>query len=1194
MVKTLKFLFSLLFVVGLFNIGEATHLVGGSMSYTYVGQKANGNREYRVSIKMYRDCAASSVIFDDVIGVAVYNNNPSRSFYSEFNFSKIEEKSVDPPNGTNCPAIDEVCLREAFYERIIELPPSAVGYHLYFYRCCRNSQMNIFDDEGQTYYAFIPPSSVINSSPRFIGVPAPFICVNDTTEYLNMTVDPDGDSLVYRLVHPWAGGDAQFPTMDIPPANLPNPIPTVQYRFGHNTNIPFGSNGFAGIDRDNGLTTYFAPREGRYAIAIEVSEFRNGILISTVRLDVQMIVIRCTPNRTPVISSVSGFNHEVTVGQQICFDIGASDFDNPGQDVTISGSGEIFTGEGGWVGPTATFSTSTGNRTVTSKFCWTPSCDQVSETPYVFAIEALDKGCPPKRKIENFRIKVNPFGGLLNPTGPLVICQSDLPVTYNAGGLNNSKFRWTSTGGTLLNADDSASTLNVIWNTPGNYTITVIESNPIGCQSAPKSLNIRVVAKPNTPNISGPDTVCEFDVNEIYQVPASPGSSYFWFANGASINGSNTGNSVNVSFPGVGNAELNVYEINAEGCIGDTSIFPVSIITATPSQIEGSPSVCPNSKLVEYRVVENFGSTYFWVIEGGTLITGANTANIRVNWGEEGLGMVKVVEFNRFGCLGDTVYFPVDKTYELKTNLTEGPDTVCEFTNAVRYSVINTNGVTYYWSAIGGTIISNPSLNSILVNWGPAGQGALSVYEESYDSINNKFCTSLPVIIDIYIAPYPTQDQIIGDFDFCQFETQTFRVNGFNGSTYIWEINGNTSGIDGQGTNSINFTFNTPGTFNLRVKETTLAGCEGEWIDTLIFVRPKPTANTIIGDAVVCFPNLDSNLYRVNGFVNSTYSWTINGGTIIENNNDNILVNWSGQQLNNLSVFEVSEFGCIGDTLELEIFIDQPSIEIDYISVGFPDDRIEIFWNLINAPRYNSNFIIEFREAGSSGSWRQAGQVNGTQNSFVHNRLNTDLNPFEYRVRGFDLCGQEIISDVHININIKGQKTDEGYEVVINWSDYSGWANIDRYEIWRAQGFETELKFEMLASGNTETFIDGLSTFKQVYRIKAYRTGDQQETWSNDIVFTFDPLLWVPNAFTPNADRANPFFTVKGGSIKRYSIEIYDRWGGKVFESDDLNKHWDGNLNGMPVPEGVYVYVIRYAGFDDNTKLKKGNITLIR
>ena len=147
------------------------------------------------------------------------------------------------------PILAKACLKQGVYEVNITLPNSTTGYHLKWERCCRNTQTNLIDDngtpfQGQTYYGYIPPSAIQNSSPSFLDMPVPFICAGDTTTIRNRVIDLDGDSLSYRLVTPWQGGQANW--VDV--LNCPDPMAafdTVQYVAGYSPKKPFGNGGYA-------------------------------------------------------------------------------------------------------------------------------------------------------------------------------------------------------------------------------------------------------------------------------------------------------------------------------------------------------------------------------------------------------------------------------------------------------------------------------------------------------------------------------------------------------------------------------------------------------------------------------------------------------------------------------------------------------------------------------------------------------------------------------------------------------------------------------------------------------------------------------------------------------------------------------------------------------------------------------------
>ena len=90
----------------------------------------------------------------------------------------------------------------------------------------------------------------------------------------------------------------------------------------------------------------------------------------------------------------------------------------------------------------------------------------------------------------------------------------------------------------------------------------------------------------------------------------------------------------------------------------------------------------------------------------------------------------------------------------------------------------------------------------------------------------------------------------------------------------------------------------------------------------------------------------------------------------------------------------------------------------------------------------------------------------------------------------------------------------------------------------------------------------------------------------------------IPNVFTPNGDGVNDYFyprqyLTKG--LSAFSMTIYNRWGEQIFQSTSINgRGWDGKLNGMDQPEGVYVYIIDAVFVDGNKEHQQGNITLMR
>lgn len=87
---------------------------------------------------------------------------------------------------------------------------------------------------------------------------------------------------------------------------------------------------------------------------------------------------------------------------------------------------------------------------------------------------------------------------------------------------------------------------------------------------------------------------------------------------------------------------------------------------------------------------------------------------------------------------------------------------------------------------------------------------------------------------------------------------------------------------------------------------------------------------------------------------------------------------------------------------------------------------------------------------------------------------------------------------------------------------------------------------------------------------------------------------YIPNVFTPNGDSLNDGFYIDYKNVNSFKIEIYSRWGERVFESNSPSFIWRGDYNGQLVPSGVYFYIISSQSGIGRTNNTSGTITLIR
>lgn len=108
----------------------------------------------------------------------------------------------------------------------------------------------------------------------------------------------------------------------------------------------------------------------------------------------------------------------------------------------------------------------------------------------------------------------------------------------------------------------------------------------------------------------------------------------------------------------------------------------------------------------------------------------------------------------------------------------------------------------------------------------------------------------------------------------------------------------------------------------------------------------------------------------------------------------------------------------------------------------------------------------------------------------------------------------------------------------------------------------------------------------------------------------FKVLIHPPNVFTPNGKKdgfagldadgkeGNEYFNILIEGEEKYELVIYDRWGVKVFESNDKNNDWNGKVNnsGTECPDGTYYYILkyRYKGLDKDEPVLNGIVRIMR
>ncbi len=148
------------------------------------------------------------------------------------------------------------------------------------------------------------------------------------------------------------------------------------------------------------------------------------------------------------------------------------------------------------------------------------------------------------------------------------------------------------------------------------------------------------------------------------------------------------------------------------------------------------------------------------------------------------------------------------------------------------------------------------------------------------------------------------------------------------------------------------------------------------------------------------------------------------------------------------------------------------------------------------------------------------------------------------------------------------------------------------------QSFNATYYLWSFNDGTTSNDVNPIHTFSNngdyLVCLTAFNEGPCPDTACRLISVRFTPLIDLPNAFSPNGDGQNDFFLVRGRGVQSIVLRVFNRWGEKVFETNNINIGWDGTFKGEPQEMDVYAWTLN-AVLDGNIPVfKSGNVTLVR
>ncbi|MEK9997282.1 MAG: hypothetical protein VW890_02300, partial [Cryomorphaceae bacterium] len=295
LMKNVIRLFILAFAfLGMSTVAEASHNAGGDIQYEYISSTGNSHK-YKITMRLYRDATGINLPASATVYACSANFATVSATLSEVGTTGgsgvVAPTLFDCVSSTNAGVTINVML----YEGEITLPGNAPDWTFAFSTCCRNPAVdNITNPSSQGFYIEAKLNNQIgqNNSPEFVSEPVRAFCTGRTFNWKQSVVEPDGDSIYYRISHVKAGASGSCS-----PTNIP-------YATGWTYDQPITTNPANSLymNPSTGLITFKPSAIEIDVMAVTVDEYRYDSTlyvwrkIGEVNRDMQIaIASACTP-----------------------------------------------------------------------------------------------------------------------------------------------------------------------------------------------------------------------------------------------------------------------------------------------------------------------------------------------------------------------------------------------------------------------------------------------------------------------------------------------------------------------------------------------------------------------------------------------------------------------------------------------------------------------------------------------------------------------------------------------------------------------------------------------------------------------------------------------------------------------------------------------------------------------------------
>lgn len=1193
--KIKHFLILLLFVTA-FCISEkvkASHFAGGDLTYKCVGQDS-----FKITTKIYRDCSGTpfgnipiqyQVKARPVTGNASITNTFTVHNWImqvvDFDCSSLRTSCLPNPNfsyGLQQYIFDTIIHFPSFFGALWNVSFCKVEFNLVSL-CCRNSSTNTYGGNGFSMRAYINRCDAPNNnSPQMVNLPTLLVCNGAFTSFNIGAIDTfEFDSFSYSFVLPQASEGGNM----------------VSFLPGFSFQRPFyytGDNFLKlSIDSINGDLKFISNQLQQPTLAIKITEWRliNGTWkeVGFVIRDMQFYSVQCAPNNAPKVEFFPNTTlQQICQGQSTCFTIRARDPDSAygHADTTVISWNYSLKG--------ATFSSlNTPVKTVkndVATVCWTADSSRVKPSPYWMVLRVTDGYCPISSS------NAYALGVVVNPNFTVQInrlaqpCQTFRLTALPSRYLYNAAYSWKvcrETNGTYVDslaqlmASDSVAKLQ--FKEAGRYIARLGVTTNGACEKI--AYDTLVVDTPMSVLLLSSDTlICKEEkihlTPVVYNVKGKVSYRYYWGKDSATVAG-------NYTFTPVSLTQVRVLATDSLGCKNSDSVF-VAIDSIPFVNLPQSKVACFGDS-VELDAGDNQGKgqvVYNWLKEG--LSVGQSQ---KIVLSAAGKYTVELIYAN--GCkVSDSINFIyLDKI----GSFVSGDTLVCAGENARLWS----SGKTYRWYNIDDTL-SYPHLETdSTVSFTVKTSRRIVLHMEVQSSQTT--CSAFDTVeVKVKALPSPvvySQKPVL-----CCSEFATVHVQPVGGELYCNTV----PFID-------SFQVNCVSPQRIVYRYTDSVACSNS--DTFdVVVQKRVNAKVQLNKDTICSTHSIAAQVVLNEGVVTSYLWSTNGGGTLSNSTASAVAylahaNDEQKQTINFTTVLKSNGICPDTTLTTSVWV-VPGPQVLSSSL-LPDSFCapgDVIFQLSGIPA--SQYFWNFGDSSTTTN-AQHHLLTTFQPAATHQYLKEGV----YSITTKLISEHGCITDYQFPLRVRVFKKPSVYgtiktsaydDALVMW--YSPLAQLSDSVAHLTAGEQFLLEWQL--DGETiGSYANSPNSFP--YKLKNSTVNYPRE-WQFLVrivtekgcadSFTLTPLtlvpplqVFIPNAFRPaSAIPANCRFQIIADNYIKANLQIYNRWGQLIFQTNRLDETWDGRFNGENVMQGIYFYKLTIDGVDGRAYMYSGGVNLMR